>query len=122
MGNLPDFERGQIISVRLGAASVIKTATLLSVARATVPKVMPATSVKRNSVITSTLTERDCRTLRIVLKNHTITAAQVMAELNIHLQHLLTKTVRCEFHKSSIHSRPARSKPLITESNAQMCK
>jgi hypothetical protein len=45
------------------------------------------TSEKRNSGLKSTLTERDCRTLRrIVSKNHRTTAAQVTAELNIYLE------------------------------------
>jgi hypothetical protein len=53
------------------------------------------TSVKMNSGQKSTLTERDCCTLRrIVSKNHRTTAAQVTAELNIHLEDpVLTKTV-----------------------------
>jgi hypothetical protein len=47
--------RGHIIGAHLAGASVIKTATLLGVLRATVPKVMSAytnhgkTSAKRNS-------------------------------------------------------------------------
>jgi hypothetical protein len=51
------------------------------------------------------------------------TAAQMTAELNIHLEDTVsTKTVRHEPHKSSIHRRAAVVKPLITESNAQMRK
>jgi predicted transcriptional regulator len=55
MGDLSYFGRGQIILVRLAGTSVIQTATLLGVSRATVSKVMLAytnygkTSVKRNS-------------------------------------------------------------------------
>jgi hypothetical protein len=69
-------------------------------------------------------TDTDHRTLRrIVLKNHRPTAAQVTAELNIHLEDpVSTKTVQHEIHKSNIHSRAATAKPLITESNAQMRK
>jgi hypothetical protein len=79
--------------------------------------------MKRNSGQKSTLTERDHLTLRrIVSKNHT-TAAQVTAELNIHLENpVSTKTVQCELHKSNIHSRAATAKTLIIKSNAQMCK
>jgi hypothetical protein len=81
-------------------------------------------SAKRNSGRKSTLTERDCRTYRrIVSKNKTNTAAQVTAELNIHLEYpVSSKTVRLELHKSNIHGRASIAKPLITESNVQMRK
>jgi hypothetical protein len=82
------------------------------------------TSAKRSTGRKSTLTERDRHTLRrIVSKNHRLTAAQVTAELYIHLEDpLSTKTVRRELHKSNIHCRAAIAKPLITESNDQMHK
>jgi hypothetical protein len=53
------------------------------------------------------LTERDGHiSRRIVLKNHRTTAAQVTAELNIHLEDpASTKTVQRELHKSNIHGR-----------------
>jgi hypothetical protein len=78
------------------------------------------TSAKRNSGRKSTPTERDRLTLRrTVSKNCRTTAAQVTAELNIHLEELVsTKTVRRELHKSNIHGRVAIAKPLFTESNA----
>jgi transposase len=116
MGNLSPFERGQIVWARLAGASVTKTTTLLGESRETVFKVMSAytihgeaTSAKRNSGRKTKLTERDRRTLRrIDSKNHTTTAAQVTAELNIHLEDpISTKTVRRELHKSNIHGTAA---------------
>jgi predicted transcriptional regulator len=38
MGDLSDFQRGQIVGARLAGASVTKTATLLGVSRAAVSK------------------------------------------------------------------------------------
>jgi predicted transcriptional regulator len=76
MGDLSDFERGQIAGTRLAGASVTKTATLLGVSRATVSKVMlvytnhgKTTSAKRNNELKSTLTEiNHCKLGRIVSK------------------------------------------------------
>jgi hypothetical protein len=93
-GDLFDFEKGQIVGVHLAGVYVIKAPTLLGVSKATVSKVMPAymnhgktTSVKRTSGWKLTLPERDRRTMiKIVLKNHTIIAAQVTAELNNRLE------------------------------------
>jgi transposase len=102
-GNLPDFDKGQLVSARLAGAYVAKPATLLNLLRATVSKVMSActnhgktTSAKRNSGRKSTMTETDrCILRRIVSKNHITTAAQVTAELNSHLEDpVSTKTVR----------------------------
>ena len=56
MGDLSDFQRRQIVGVRLAGESVTKTATLLGVSRAAVYKVVmtythhgKTTSAKRNS-------------------------------------------------------------------------
>jgi hypothetical protein len=88
---LSDFERGQIVDVRLAGASMTETAiVLLGVSRATVSVVMSAytnhkktTSAKRNSGRKSTLTERNRRTLRtFVSKYHTTTAVHVAGQQN----------------------------------------
>jgi NADH:ubiquinone oxidoreductase subunit E len=42
MGDLPDFQRGQIVGAHLAVASVTKTATLLGASRAAVSEVMMA--------------------------------------------------------------------------------
>jgi IS30 family transposase len=97
---LSDLERGHIIGGHLAGASVTRTATLLGVLRVTVPKVMLAytnhgktTSAKRYSG-QKAMTERDHRTMRIVLKNHGTIAAHVIAQLNIHLENIVsTKSV-----------------------------
>jgi hypothetical protein len=110
---------------------VTKTATLLGELRVTVSKVMLAymkqwkpISAKKNSECKATLTERDhLRMKRIVSKNHTTTAAQVTAELNIHLDDpVSTKTVQHELQNSSIHDKSSIAKPLITGSNAHVRK
>jgi hypothetical protein len=131
MGDLSDFEKGHVIGVHLAGAPVIKTAAILGASRVKVSKVMSSytnhgktTLVKWNGQKKSTLTERDCRTLRrTVLKYHKIAAAHMIAGLNIHLEDAaFIKTVRCVLHKSNIHGKAAIAKPLITDSNAQMCK
>jgi transposase len=129
LGDLYDFERGQIAGARLAGESLIKSATLFVVSREIVSNVMSVytncgktASAKGNSGRKSTLTERVRRTLKRTLsKNHPTTGAQMRTELNIHLDNFVpTETVRREFHKSNIHSRAAIVQPLITESNAQM--
>jgi transposase len=92
MGDLSDFQRGQIVGAHLAGSSVIKIATLLGVTRAAVFEVMTAytnygrtSSAERNSGRNPNRSERDRRTLkRIASKNHRTTAAKVTAELNIH--------------------------------------
>jgi hypothetical protein len=71
-----------------------------------------------------TLTERDrCTLRRTVSKDHTTTAAQVTAKLNIHPEDPVSiKTVQRELLKSNTHGRAATAKLLTIESNAQMHK
>jgi hypothetical protein len=79
---------------------------------------------QRDSGQKSTLTKRDhCSLRRIVLKNHRTTAAKLTAELDIYFKGpVSTKDVSYELHKSNIHGKATAAKPLITESNVQMCK
>jgi hypothetical protein len=85
MGDLSNFERGQIVDACLAGTSVTKTATLLGVLRVTVSKLMLA--YMNHGKITSAKRNRHHHTFRrTVLNNHRTTAAQVTAELNIHLE------------------------------------
>ena len=94
MGDFSDFQRGQIVGVHSGGASVTNMATLLGVSSAAFSKVMMTythhgriSSTKRNSAQKPNLREWDCHTLkRIVSINHRSTAAKVTAALNIHLE------------------------------------
>jgi len=96
MGDLSDFKKGQTDGAHLAGAYVPKTATLLGVFRATVPKVITVyinhgrtPSAERNSGRKPKQTERDCHTLRrIVSKYHAATAAKVMADSIFILQSL----------------------------------
>jgi hypothetical protein len=69
MGDLSNLERGQIDGVRWAGTSVIKTATLLGVSRATVFKIVGIHKSwqyiisEEDSGQKSTLTERDCCTV-----------------------------------------------------------
>ena len=93
MRDLLDFGTGQIVGACLVVASIIKTATLLSVSRAAVSTVTTAytnhgktPSARRNSGQKPKLSAREhCTMKRIVSKNHRTTAAKVAAEPNIHL-------------------------------------
>jgi len=74
MGDLSDFQRGQIVGVRLVGVSVTKSATALGISRAAVSKVMmpytnhgKTSSTKRKSGRRPKLSERDCHTLQRIV-------------------------------------------------------
>jgi transposase len=82
MGDLSDFQIGQIFGARLDGASVNKTATLLGASRAAVPKVVTAytdrgktSSAGRQSGCKPKLSERRRRTLKRIVSNNSRTAA-----------------------------------------------
>ena len=88
MGDLSDFQRGQIVGVGLAGASLRKTATLLGVSKAALSKVMMTyahrgrtSAAKGNSGQRPKLSEGDrCTLKRIVSIYHRSTAAKVTAE------------------------------------------
>ena len=127
MGDLSEFQRGQIVGARLCGVSVTAVASVLGVLPGTVSKVMTAytthgktTSGKRNSGRKKSISDRARRVLkRIVTRNRRATAAQVTEELNQHLpQPVSTITVRRELHDMNLRGRVARAKPLIRDQNA----
>jgi predicted transcriptional regulator len=120
---LSDFERGQIVGARLTETSLAKTAILLGVSRATVSKVMSAAYTNHGKKISAVKINIGRKRSSLFRKITQLPAAQVTAELNIHLEHrVFTKIVRCESHKSNTHCTTAIAKPLITEINSQMRK
>jgi transposase len=94
MGDFSDFQRGQIVGVRLAGSSVTKMAILLGVSKTAVSKVRTSytnhektSPPKRNSGRKQKLSERDRHSLKRTLTiNRRSTAAKVTAELNIHLE------------------------------------
>ena len=126
MPDLPDFQRGQIVSARMAGTSVTETARMLGVSRGTVSKVLTAferegktSPAKHRSGRKSKLPERDSRTLnQIVRKDRKNSASKITAELNKHLQNpVSTITVRLELHKPGFHGRAAIRKPIFSKTN-----
>jgi transposase len=83
--NLSDFERGDIVVVRLAGASVTKYATLLGVQRVTISKV---TSAYKNKFEDNISIEKEGRKSALAARekdcfeNHRTTAAQVTGQQN----------------------------------------
>ena len=73
-------------------------------------------SAKHKSGCSSSLSERDRRTLNLIVrKDHKTTASRIMEELNEHLERpVSTKTVRRELHKSRFYRRAAIKKNLCS--------
>jgi hypothetical protein len=90
IGDLSHFERGQIIGAHLAGAFVTKTATLLSVSKATASRLCWHTQIsKEEQWAKINIDRRDCHTLRRpVSKTRRTTATPVTAELNIILKTL----------------------------------
>jgi hypothetical protein len=110
--NLSDFEKGQIVRARLAGASMTKTVTgYVGIHESWEDNISEEKQwVKINNG------KRDRRTLRrIASKNHRSTAAQVTAELNIHLEDPVPiKTVQRGLHRSNMYGRASIAKPPIT--------
>jgi predicted transcriptional regulator len=103
---LSDIQRGKIVVANLAGSSATKTATLLSVSRAAVSKVMTAhtnygktSSTERNSGRNPKRSERDRRKLK--------------------RKTLFPQKKKEKLHKSNINSRDVNVKILITENNAK---
>ena len=124
MGDLSDFQRQQIVGVRLAGASVTKTGTLLGVSRAAVSKVMTAytnrgkiSTPMRNSGRKPNLSERNRHTLkRIVFKIHR--TRQRWQKNSI----FIFKTLFPLKQSDQSFTWAAIAKPLITENNAKRGK
>jgi len=103
IGDLSDFQRGQIVGAHLAGVSVTKTATFIRCIHSSSLQGYDeihhgrTSSAKSSSGQKPKLSERDRRTLkRIVSINRRSTAAKVTAELNVHLED--------RFHKNSLMS------------------
>ncbi|KAL6458256.1 hypothetical protein MHYP_G00334860 [Metynnis hypsauchen] len=133
MGDIPEFKRGQIVGARLVGTSVTKTFFVMY-QEPWYPGLMSAyhqegqtTSNRIYCGRKRKLSERDARVVTRIVSKHKTTAAQIMAELNVHLNSpVSTRTVRRELHRVNIHGRAAIAKPLVTRANAkrrfQWCK
>ena len=94
MGDISNFQRGQIVGAHLAGESVTKTTNRLGVSRTAVSNVMMTytnhwrtLSAKRSSGQKPKPSERDrCILKRIVPVNRSSTAAKVTADLSVHLE------------------------------------
>ena len=128
MGDISEFKRGQIVGACLTGASVTRTASLCGVSRATGSRVRSAyhlegqtTSNRSNCRCKRKLSEKDVWVLtQIVSKKHKTTAAQLTAELNVHLDSAVSsKTVCRELHRVNIHGQAAIAKSPVTRANGK---
>ena len=107
MGDVSDFQRGQIVGARMAGATVTEIAQLLGIPRGTVFKVMTVyekegktSSARHKSGCSSSLFERDRRKLnRIARNDHKTTASEKT-----------TRIVRRELHKCRFYGRAAIKK------------
>ena len=92
MGDLSDFQKGQIVDPWMAGATVTETAQLLGISRGTVSKVMAAyekegkiSFAKHKSGLSSSLSERYRKTLNcIVRKGHKTNTSKITVELKEH--------------------------------------
>jgi predicted transcriptional regulator len=82
MGDLSDFERGQMVGACLAGASVTKTATLSGVSRATVSKAMSAYTNHGKTTSATRIRAKISTDREYRRTYHTTAAAQVTGQQN----------------------------------------
>jgi hypothetical protein len=129
MGDLSNFETGQIVGVHLAGASMTKTATLLGVSRTTVSWLCRHTQIMvRQRRRRGTVGENQHWQKRASYIGDCFGKSQNCchtgdSRTEYHLEGPVSaKTIQHELHKSNIHGRASIVKPVFTESNAQMRK